>query len=80
MNVNGRRLPGVGLTLDMSNENTSVLAYDTLFTDSGIHHAHAGFQISRTMYLNVFFMLVFDLTPELAASGGHTSQLTQGSI
>jgi hypothetical protein len=32
------------------------------------------------MYLNGFFMLVFDLTPDLAASGGHTSHLPQGSI
>jgi hypothetical protein len=80
INVNGRQIPSGWLTLDMTNEKTSVLAYYTLFTACGIHHADTGLQISRTMYLTGFFMYLFDLTPDLAGSGGHTSLLPQGSI
>ena len=32
------------------------------------------------MYINGFFMLVFDLTPDLAASEGHASDSTHGHI
>jgi hypothetical protein len=66
MNFNGRQIPSGGLTLDMSNGKTSVLAFDTLFTGSSIHHADAGLQISHTVYLNGFSMLVFDLTTDHA--------------
>jgi hypothetical protein len=80
MKVTGRQIPSGRLTLDMSNEKTSVLSYDTMLTGSGIHHADHVLQISYTMYFNGFFVLVFGFTTDLTASGAHTSHLPQGSI
>jgi len=50
------------------------MGYRTLFEGSGIHHSNSGLQITPDKYINEFFMLVFDLTPDLAASEGHTSE------
>jgi len=54
-----------------------------LFEGIGIHHSNSGLQITHDMYINGFFMIVYDLTPDLAASEGHASPLqtvTSGSI
>ena len=68
MYVGGKQIPSEGLSLDMSNEKTSVKGYRTLFEGSGIHQSNSGLQITPAMYTNGFFMLVFDLTPDFAAS------------
>jgi hypothetical protein len=57
----------------MSHEKSSVLAHNTLFEGSGIHQSNAGLQITHDMYINGYFMLIFDLTPDRAASQGHVS-------
>jgi len=80
MYVGGKEIPSEGLSLDMSDEKTSVMGYRTLFEGSGIHHSNSGHQINPGMYINEFFMLVFDLTPDLAASGGHASNSAHGHI
>ena len=64
----------------MSKEKTSVMGYLTLFVGSGFHHSNTGLQINPAMYINVFFTLVFDLTPNLAASDGHASDYAHGHI
>jgi len=64
----------------MDHENTSVMGYRTLFDGSGIHHSNAGLQVTHDMYLAGFFMLIFDLTPDHAASEGHTSHMDNGNI
>jgi len=56
------------------------MAYNTLFEGSGIHHSNSGLQITHDMYINGYFMLLFDLTPDLAASEGHTSPVESGNI
>jgi len=53
----------------MDDEKTDVMEYRTLFEESGIHHSNSGLQITPDKYINGFFMLVFYLTPDLAASG-----------
>jgi hypothetical protein len=55
------------------------MVYRTLFEGSGIHHLNAGLQITHDMYIAVYFMLLFDLTPDLSASG-HTSHMDMGNI
>jgi len=75
MYVNGRQIPSEGLNIDPSHEKTTVMAYKTLFEGSGIQHSNSGLQITHDMYINGYFMLLFDLTPDLAASEGHTSPL-----
>jgi len=78
--VNKRRVPSEGLSLDMDHEKTSVMSYRTLLEGSGIHHSNTGLQITHDMYINVFFMLLFDQTQDHAASEAHTSLPENGNI
>jgi hypothetical protein len=80
MFVNGRQVPNETLTFDMSHEKTSVMAYKTLFEGSGIHHSNSGLQVTHGMFISGYFMLLFDLTPDLAASEGHASPAESGTI
>jgi len=80
LNVNGRQVPTEGLSLGMDHEKTSVMGYRTLFEGSGIHHSNLGLQITHDMYISGYFMLLFDLTPDRAASEGHTSHPDNGNI
>jgi hypothetical protein len=66
--VNGKQIPSGGLTMDMGHGKTSVMAYRTLFVGSGIHYSNVGLQLTHDDYIKGFFMLLFDLTPDLAAS------------
>jgi len=56
------------------------MGYRTLCEGSGIHHSNSGLQITPDKYINGFFILLFDLTPELTASEGHTSGRVNGHI
>ena len=80
MYVGGKQIPSEGLSLDISHEKTSVMGYRTLFEGSGIHHLKLGTPDNPTIYTNGFFILVFNLTPDLAASEGHASDSTHGHI
>ena len=79
MYVNGRQNPPGGVNLLTGNEKTDVMGYITLFEGPGIHHSNSGLQITPDKYINGFFMLVFYLTPDLAASG-HTTDPVTGNI
>ena len=80
MYVIGRQTPRESLSLNMSHEKASVRGYATLFEVTGIHHSNSGLQISHDMCINVFFMIFYDLTPDLAASEGHASPPTSVDI
>jgi len=54
--------------------------YRTLFEWSGTHHSNTGLQITHDMYINGFFMLLFDLTPDHAVSEVRTSLPENGNI
>ena len=56
------------------------MGYRTLFEGSGIHHSKSGLQITPPKYINGYFMLVFNLTPDHAASEGHISDPAHGNI
>ena len=66
--------------MGMDHEKTYVMVYRTLFEGSGIHHSNSGLQITHDMYINGYFMLLFDLTPDRGASEDHTSHPEQGNI
>jgi len=68
--VNGKQIPGGGLSLDTIHEKKTVMAYRTLFEGSGIHHSNSGLQITPDMYKNGYFMLLYDLTTDRATSEG----------
>jgi hypothetical protein len=56
------------------------MGYSTLFEGSGIHHSDTGLQITHDMFIHRYFMLVYDLTTDLAASDGHISSPVNGPI
>ena len=60
LHVNGKQIHTEGLALNMGHEKTSVMGYMTLFETSGIHHSNSGIQITHNMYINGYFMLLFD--------------------
>jgi len=66
--VNGKYFPNEGLTLGMDHEKSSVMGYRTLFEASGIYHSNTGMHITHDRYINGYFMLLFDLTPDWGAS------------
>ena len=78
--MNSKQIPSEGLSLDMGHEKTSVMAYRSLFEGSGIRHTNSGLQITHDMYINGYFMLLFDLSLDLVASEGHTSLPVNGNI
>jgi hypothetical protein len=80
LNVNGRQIPTEGLSLGMDHEKTSDMGYRTLLEGSGIHHSDRRLQITHDMYINGYFMLLFDLTLDRAASEEHVSYPDNGNI
>jgi len=56
------------------------MGYKTLFEGSGIHHSDTGLQVTHDLYIKGGFMLIFDLTPDRAASEGHSSNPENGLI
>ena len=56
------------------------MAYRTLFEGSGIRHSNTGLQISHASFINGYFMLLFNLTPDHGASDGHTSHFDRCNI
>jgi len=56
------------------------MAYKTLFDGSGIHHSNSGLQVTHDMFINGYLMLLFDHTPDLAASEGHASPTESDNI
>jgi hypothetical protein len=73
LHVNDRQIPA-------DHEKTSVMGYRTPFEGSDIHHSNSELQITHAMYINGYFMLLFDLTPDRSASEGHASQPDNGNI
>jgi len=63
----------------MEHEKTVVMGYRTLFEGSGIHNSNSGLQIKH-MYINGYFMTLFDLTPDRGDSEDHTSIHHNGNI
>jgi hypothetical protein len=78
--MNGQQIPSEGLSIDTSHEKGSTIAYQSLFSGSGIHHTNSGIQITHEMYISGHFLLLFDLTPDGAASEGHISLPSSGNV
>jgi len=77
---NGKTIPSEGLLMNMGHEKTSVLTYNTLYEGSGIRHSNAGLQVTHDMFKAGYFMLLFALTPDRAASECYISLPDQGNI
>jgi hypothetical protein len=57
----------------MGHKKTSVMGCRKLFEGSGVHNSNTGIQITQDVYINGYFLLLFDLTPDREASEEHTS-------
>jgi hypothetical protein len=64
----------------MGHEKTSVIGYSTLFEGSGIHYSNSGLQITHDLYISGYFMFLFDLTPDRAASEDYNSHPDNGVV
>ena len=78
--MNGKQIPTEGLSVGMDHEKTSVMGCRMLFEMSGIYHSNSGLEINHDVYINGYFILLFDLTPDRVASEGHTSHPDNGNI
>ena len=78
--VNGKQIPSGGLHLDTACEKGTVMAYRTLFVGSVIRHSNTGLEISHASFINLQFMLLFDLTPDQGESDGHISHPESGNL
>ena len=56
------------------------MAYRMLFERTDIRRSNFRLQITHAIYVNRYFMLLFDLTPDHGASEGHTSHTDSGNI
>jgi hypothetical protein len=56
----------------MDHEKTPVMGDRTLFEGSGVHHSNSGLQITHDIYINNYFMVLFDLIPDTRASEANT--------
>ena len=77
MYVNGRQVPFEGLSLNTADAKTCTMAHQTLFSGLGIHHGNTGIRIMPTRSTKGSFILIFDLTPNVCASDGHTNLPTR---
>jgi hypothetical protein len=56
------------------------MTYNTPFDATGFHHSDTGLQIRHDMFLNGYFMLLFDLTPDRSVSAGHEFHPDNGVV
>jgi len=64
----------------MDHEKTSVTGYSKFSEGLGFHHSNAGHQITHDMFVNGYFLLLCDLTPDQGISEAYTSHPGQGNI
>ena len=73
-------MPSEGLSQYMDHEKTSLMDYRAHFEWAGIHIWKTGPQITHDIYINIYIMLLFDLTTDRGASEAHTSLPGNGNI
>jgi hypothetical protein len=79
--VNGVPIPNTPLTLDFTDTQQEFSrGYATLLSSSGLLHTADGNLITREMYAYGYFMLAYDLTPDLSTNASCTSLANQGNI
>lgn len=80
--VDGMQIPSKPLQPSYAETNeTSVMAYHSLFTGTGIHFMNMGTDISRSEYAEGYCLMAFDLTPDLSANiATHWNLIRHGSL
>ncbi|KAG8235574.1 hypothetical protein J437_LFUL013124 [Ladona fulva] len=78
--LDGNQIPSKPLQPEFAESGRFIQAYHTLFSGTGMHFQDIGNGISRDEYHGGFFLLAFDLTPDLDANGSHWSLQKNGSL
>ena len=78
--VNGVQHPPESLSMNCSTPFGATRAYETLFSITGIHHDDHAHIISLEIITHGFYVLGFDLTPDLEADEEHISLPLQGNV
>jgi len=68
------------LTIDCSSTFDATRAYETLFSSTSIHYDDRAHMITLEMFTNCFYLLAFDLTPDMEADEEHISLPRQGNV
>ena len=68
MYVDGVQVPSKPLQLNFGGSKSYIDAYETLFSGTGVYFLNEGNQILRESYPNGYYLLAFDLTPDLSAN------------
>jgi hypothetical protein len=66
-----KKVPIETLNMNTGHEKTTVMGYWKLFEGSGIHHSNTCLQLTH-MYINGYFVLLFDVFADHSASEDHT--------
>ena len=78
--VNGEQHPPESPSMYCSTPFGATRAYETLFSNTGIHHDDRAHMIPLEMFTNGFYVLGFDLTPDMEADEEHISLPRQGNL
>ena len=80
LNIKGKQIPTEDLNLSMDHEKTSVMGYRKFFEKSGNYHSNSGLQITHNIYINGYFMQLFELATDRGISEGHNLHPDNGNI
>lgn len=80
--VNGNLVTGKPLTFDYSDETGNVLTkgYETLFSGTGINFADRGHQITKKLYEDCYYLLMFDLTADHSYNTDCAHMFNEGTV
>lgn len=80
--VDGKQYPSKPLNFkhETSGKTETTRGYNTLFKGTGIHYFDRGHQITKQLYDNGYFMLVFDLTADHSYDFNTMNPIHQGTI
>ena len=78
--VNEVQHPAEPLSMDYSTPFGATRAYEALFSSTGIHHDHRAHMNTLEMFIQGFYVLGIDLTPDMEADVEHISLPRQGNV
>ena len=71
LSLNGVQKPSEPLTIDCSSTIGATTAYETLHSNTGIHHDECAHMITLEMFTKCFYILGFDVTSDTGADEKH---------
>lgn len=78
--VNGIPTPSESILTRFSDSEEYARAYASIFSATGLLHSSQGNLVTKNMYSHGYFMIAYDLTPDLASHDSCSSLLDRGNI